>query len=387
MRVISILGSTGSIGTSTLDVVRNNPEKFKVAGLACGSNLDLLVQQIQEFKPQYVSVGKAEDVAKLQAQLGNGFSEIGCGMQGNITVATLPETDMVISAIVGAAGLEPTLSALKAKKAVGLANKETLVVAGSLMTQVAKKQQVTLLPIDSEHSAIFQCLVGQNRDELRKIIITASGGPFLHKPRDEFSSITVEQALKHPNWSMGAKITIDSATLMNKGLEVIEAKWLFDLEPEEIEVVIHPQSIIHSMIEFHDGSILAQLGIPDMRVPIAYALSFPERLPNSLPSLSLTEIGSLTFFPPDYEKFNCLKLARQSLSKGGSYTAVLNAANEVAVKRFLEKKIGFSAIPYVVEATLEKHQSCEPASVDEILAIDKWARFEAERVTRNYVLN
>jgi len=387
MRVISILGSTGSIGTSTLDVVRNNPEKFKVAGLACGSNLDLLVQQIQEFKPQYVSVGKEEDIAKLQAQLGKSVPEIGWGMQGNITVATLPQVDMVISAIVGAAGLEPTLSALKAKKAVGLANKETLVVAGSLMTQMAKKQQVTLFPIDSEHSAIFQCLVGQNRDELRKIIITASGGPFLNKPRDEFSSITVEQALKHPNWSMGAKITIDSATLMNKGLEVIEAKWLFDLEPEEIEVVIHPQSIIHSMIEFHDGSILAQLGIPDMRVPIAYALSFPERLPNSLPSLSLTELGSLTFFPPDYEKFDCLKLARQSLSKGGSYTAVLNAANEVAVKRFLEKKIGFSAIPYVVEATLEKHQSCEPASVDEILAIDQWARFEAERVTKHYVLN
>lgn len=376
MKKISILGSTGSIGTSTLDVVRGHPDKFKVLALACGKNIQLVADQIAEFRPELVSVGREEDVAPLREKIGSSV-EVVFGEEGSVLVATHPEVEQVISGMVGAVGLVPTYAAIKAKKEIGLANKETMVVAGEFMNAAAKEAGVRILPVDSEHSAIFQCLQGETKKEIRRLILTASGGPFLEKPKEEFAAITVEQALKHPNWSMGAKITIDSATLMNKGLELVEARWLFDVPAEQLDVIVHPQSIIHSMVEFQDGSVLAQLGIPDMRIPIAYALSFPHRLVNDLPSLDLTQIGKLTFFKPDEEKFRCLYLAKQVLREAGTLAAVLNAANEVAVAQFLEKKIVFNQIPYVVEETLQAHQAVTPKTLDEILEADRWARQQA----------
>jgi 1-deoxy-D-xylulose-5-phosphate reductoisomerase len=379
MKKISILGSTGSIGTSTLDVVRQNPEELEVVALACGKNIDRVVEQINEFHPQMVSVS-SENEAKLLRQKVGAKLEILHGEEGSIAVATHPEAQVVMSAIVGAAGLRPTYAAITAKKDIALANKETMVVAGEFMNAAAKQHGVKLFPVDSEHSAIFQCLNGENPKEVRRLILTASGGPFLNKHKTEFASVTVEDALKHPNWSMGAKITIDSATLMNKGLELIEARWLFDIQPRQLTVHVHPQSIIHSMVEFCDGSVLAQLGIPDMRVPIAYALSYPRRLPNNLPSLNLTQVGQLTFLEPDEEKFRCLKLAKQVMEHGGTLPAVLNAANEVAVHQFLEKKISFLKIPMVVEETLQAHQKVTPHSLEEIVKVDAWARRHASQL-------
>ncbi len=376
MKKISILGSTGSIGTSTLDVVRQNPDELQVVALACGKNLERVLEQVKEFRPQLVSVSSAQDAQLLRPKLPKEV-EILYGEAGSIAVATHPDADVVMSAIVGAAGLRPTYAAILAKKDIALANKETMVVAGEFMNAAAKEHGVRIFPVDSEHSAIFQCLNGENASEVRRLILTASGGPFLNKPRSEFETITVEQALKHPNWSMGAKITIDSATLMNKGLELIEARWLFDISPQRLAVHIHPQSIVHSMVEFHDGSVLAQLGIPDMHLPIAYALSYPRRLPNVLPSLDLTKIGTLTFLKPDEEKFRCLKLARQVLEHAGTLPAVLNAANEVAVSQFLERKIPFLKISRLVEETLEAHQSVKPKSLEEIVEVDRWAREHA----------
>jgi 1-deoxy-D-xylulose-5-phosphate reductoisomerase len=285
---------------------------------------------------------------------------------------------MVMSAIVGAAGLGPTYAAIRAKKDIALANKETMVIAGEFMNAAAKECGVKILPVDSEHSAIFQCLAAGDHSEIRRLILTASGGPFLNKPAADLAAVTVEEALKHPNWNMGAKITIDSATLMNKGLELIEARWLFDVEPARLDVHVHPQSIVHSMVEFHDGSVMAQLGIPDMRVPIALALVHPKRLKNQLPQLKLTEVRELTFFTPDEEKFVCLRLAKQVLKAGGTLPAVLNAANEVAVQRFLDKKIPFLQIPVVVEKTLAAHRSQTPRSLEQIVEIDQWARKQAE---------
>ncbi len=383
MKKLALLGSTGSIGCSTLDVVRNNPNKFKIVAMSCGSNLDLFASQIKEFKPELVSLKDENDIKLLQEKLGSFKLAIEHGIEGNIFVATHPEVTMVISAIVGAAGLRPTYEAILAGKDIGLANKETLVVAGELMSKLAQQKKIKILPIDSEHSAIFQCLQGQDNKALRKIMVTASGGPFLHKPRDEFNFITKTMALKHPNWTMGAKITIDSATLMNKGLEVIEAKWLFDLMESQIEVLVHPQSIIHSMVEYHDGSVLAQLGIPDMRVPIAYAMSYPERLPNPLPSLSLIEVGQLTFFAPDYEKFPCLRLARECLQQGGSTFAVLNAANEIAVEYFLKEKINFINIAHVVQETLSIHNKIHLPDVASVIEVDAWARRQAKELILN----
>jgi 1-deoxy-D-xylulose-5-phosphate reductoisomerase len=276
--------------------------------------------------------------------------------------------------MVGAAGLAPTLAAIRAKKEIGLANKETMVVAGEFMNAEAKANGVRILPVDSEHSAIFQCLNGENKNEIRRLILTASGGPFLHTPVEEWGNITVEQALKHPNWSMGAKITIDSSTLMNKGLELVEARWLFDVPPRQLDVHVHPQSIVHSMVEFQDGSVMAQLGIPDMRIPIAYALSYPHRLANRLPALDLTKTGTLSFFKPDETKFRCLYLAKQVLQGAGSLAAVLNAANEIAVAYFLERKIGYLQIPQVVEETLSAHSPSTPKSLEDIVEADRWAR-------------
>jgi len=376
MKAISLLGSTGSIGVSTLDVVRRNPEQLRVVAMACGRNLDRVAEQVKEFSPQVVSMVAEYDAKALREKVGREV-EVLWGEEGALRVATHPEAQTVMSAIVGAAGLKPTLAAIQAKKDIALANKETMVVAGEFMNAAARQRGVKIFPVDSEHSAIFQCLNGEDVKRVRRLILTASGGPFLNKPREEFVKITVEQALKHPNWSMGDKITIDSATLMNKGLELIEARWLFDIPPEQLAVCVHPQSIIHSMVEFMDSSVMAQLGLPDMRVPISYALSYPDRLPNDLPSLDLTALAGLTFFPPDEEKFRCLALAKQALREGGTMPAVLNAANEVAVAQFLDKKIAFVQIPQVVEETLQGHSRQTPRSLEEIVAVDHWARQRA----------
>lgn len=379
MKKISLLGATGSIGISTLDVVRRHPEEFAVVAMACGRNIPKMIELVSQFRPRLVSVQQEGDVARLREGLKDSV-EILWGEAGAKAVAAFADADYVLSAMVGAAGLAPTLEAIRAGKTIGLANKETMVVAGEFMNAEAKQAGVRILPVDSEHSAIFQCLVGEKKSQVRRLILTASGGPFLQKPKEEFSQITVEQALKHPNWDMGAKITIDSSTLMNKGLELVEARWLFDLPPEQLDVCVHPQSIIHSMVEYQDGSVMAQLGIPDMRIPIAYALSYPDRLANDLPRLDLTQIGQLTFFKPDEDKFRCLSLAKQAMTGAGTLPAVLNAANEVAVAKFLDRQISYLQIPRVVEETLAAHDSKTPLSLEEIMAADRWAREFAQRV-------
>lgn len=378
---ISILGSTGSIGTNTLELVRSNAGRFRVLALACGSNLDLFKEQVLEFKPKQVSVRQEKDVAKLAQMLSSvsEVPEIFFGEAGAIKVATHPEVHTVVSAIVGAAGLVPTLRAIEAKKEVALANKETMVIAGELMSRAARKSGISIFPVDSEHSAIFQCLQGQNKNEVKRIILTASGGPFRTKSLEELKQVTLAQALKHPNWNMGAKITIDSATLMNKGLEIIEARWLFDLPSEQIDVVVHPQSVIHSMVEYVDGSVIAQLGIPDMRTPIAYALSYPERLPNTLPPLDFFKVKELNFSEPDPLRFECLKLAREALQKGGDAPCVLNAANEVAVAAFLNEEISFLDIPKLVGEVLDSHPVKAADQLENLLKTDAWARQEVKQ--------
>ncbi len=375
MRKISILGSTGSIGTQTLDVVRKNKEKFEVVAISANSSVDLLLQQIKEFKPKYVAVYDEISALKLKSMIPNDIKiEVLSGMEGLKAIAALDEIDVLLTAIVGMIGLVPTLTAIKNKKDIALANKETLVCAGDLVMSEAKKHNVKILPVDSEHSAIFQCLNGEQNKEIEKIILTASGGPFRGKTKQDLLEVTKNQALKHPNWSMGRKISIDSSTLMNKGLEVIEAKWLFGVEHNQIDVVVHPQSIIHSMVQFVDSSVMAQLGCPDMRLPIQYALSYPNRTINDFERLDLAKIATLTFEKPNLETFPCLKIAYESLKMGGTYCAVLNSANEVLVNEFLEDKIGFYDIPYYIEKTLEAHNSIENPSLEDILEIDKWAR-------------
>lgn len=375
-KTLSILGSTGSIGTSTLDVVRSNLGRFRVLAMACGKNLKLFKEQILEFKPKQVSVLEEKDVSVLRNMLSElkELPEILWGEKGAVAVATHPEIQIVVSGIVGAAGLVPTLRAIEAKKEIALANKETMVIAGELMSEAARKAGVHIFPVDSEHCAIFQCLQGQNKSEVKRLILTASGGPFRTKTREELEQVTLAQALKHPNWNMGAKITIDSATLMNKGLEVIEARWLFDIPTEKIDVVVHPQSVIHSMVEYVDGSVIAQLGIPDMRTPIAYSLSYPERLPNQLPTLDFFKVKELTFFEPDPLRFECLRLAREALAKGGDAPCVLNAANEMAVAAFLNEEISFLDIPKLVGEVLNSHKVEAASSLEKILKIDVWAR-------------
>ena len=341
---LSILGSTGSIGRSTLEVVRQFPDRFEVVALGAGSNAALLCQQIVEFSPRLVSVLDTQVAYSLQNLLGekSGSSpDILYGPEGYCRVAAYPEADMLVSAMVGAAGLLPTLSAIEAGKNIALANKETLVAAGEIVMGAAAGKNVKILPVDSEHSAIFQALQGNHREALDRVLLTASGGPFFNKSRSELEAVTPEAALRHPNWSMGRKITIDSATLMNKGLEVIEAHWLFGVPVERISVHIHPESIVHSMVEYVDGSVIAQMGIPDMKIPIAYALAYPERLPVASPRLDLFRLQKLSFYPPDEEKFPCLRLAFDACRKGSTMPAVLNAANEIAVHAFLEKTIGF----------------------------------------------
>ncbi len=375
---ISILGSTGSIGVSTIDLVLRHPDKFRIVGLAAGSNLEVLSAQIRLLKPEIVSVQSASKVDELRSLLKDVKIEIVSGVEGACQVASFSKVDLVISAIVGAAGLLPTLRAIENGKTIALANKESMVIAGELMRQKANEHGVTILPVDSEHSALFQCLQGNRIEDVRRLILTASGGPFLHRPKEDFVNITRAEALRHPNWSMGQKITIDSATMMNKGLEVMEARWLFDLAIEKVDVCIHPQSIIHSMVEFKDGSVLSQMGVPDMKVPIAYALSFPERIETGVASLNLCEKKELTFFEPDFEKFRCLKIAYEVAKKGGTYPAVLNAANEIVVDSFLKNRLKFLEIPKIIEAVLEKHQSRAVNSLEDILEADRWARDVAQ---------
>ena len=377
MKSIALLGSTGSIGVSTLDIARRFPDLFKIYGLVAGGNWRQLAAQIEEFSPTCVAIKNQQDVPALRKLLGNRRIEILWGESGATTVATAKEVDVVLAAIVGAAGLMPTLQALRAGKTIALANKEALVMAGEIFVTVARENGTHLLPVDSEHSAIFQCLQGNHPEEVDKIILTASGGPFLRTPLERLKKVTVEQALKHPNWKMGDKITIDSATMMNKGLEVIEARWVFNMEPSRIDVVVHPQSIVHSMVRYQDGSIIAQLGVPDMRIPIAYALSFPHRLPTDWKALEFTRQAELTFLPVEKKRYPALNLAYQALSEGGSVPAVLNAANEMAVAAFLERRIGFREIHRIIEKTMHAHGSFCPKEVDEILEVDRWAREKA----------
>lgn len=378
MKKISILGATGSIGTQTLDVIRMHPEQFQLIAISVGKNIELAKEIIQEFQPKIVSTMEKDDAEKLKKEFGN--MKVYNGIEGLVEVATIDEVDVVVTAIVGSVGLVPTLKAIEARKTIALANKETLVTAGHIVMAHAKKYGVDILPVDSEHSAIFQSLNGENRRDISKIILTASGGSFRDKTRADLVSVTVEDALNHPNWSMGAKITIDSASMMNKGLEVIEAHWLFDVNYDQIDVLLHRESIIHSMVEFADTSVIAQLGTPDMRVPIQYALTYPRRL--ELPTgkkLNLSDIGRLHFEKMDLERFKCLDLAFQAGRLGGSMPVVLNAANEIAVDAFLNKRISFLQIEEVIEEAMQQHQVVNNLVLEEVTNIDG--------LTRKFVTN
>ena len=384
MRKIAILGSTGSIGRSTLSVAESYPDRFQIVALAAGSNLDAAFEQALRWKPRVLSVARESDADALRRKLkaqGHGEIEIVHGSTGNVRVSTHPDADFVVSAIVGVAGLEATYEAVKAGKTVGLANKECLVAAGELITAEARKQGKPLLPIDSEHNAVHQCLRGGRMEEVQKIWLTASGGPFLKTPKSAFPSITVQQALNHPTWKMGKRITIDSATLMNKGFEVIEACRLFHVPPHQVEVMVHPQSTIHSMVEFVDGSILAQFSVTDMRLPILYALTYPERIASDL-RFPVMDLRQLDFYPPDMQKFRCLKLAYEAAEAGGAKPVALNAADEVAVAAFLEGQIGFDEIPRIIEDVLCATKTGKMESINQVLETDQEARRAArERVT------
>ena len=382
MKNIVILGSTGSIGTSTLDVISRFPDEFRVVGLAAGSNDQALEDQIRIFRPDVVALSCRDAAKRLRSRMGSTTAEVLEGEQGLCTVAGLPQGDLVISSIVGGAGLKPTLSAIQAGRQVALANKEPMVMAGRLMQQEAHNHGVKIFPIDSEHSAIFQSMEGHRKMDIRRIVLTASGGPFWDWSIQDLEHVTPEQALQHPNWKMGAKITTDSATLMNKGLEVIEARWLFDIPPDQIDVVIHRESIIHSLVEYCDGSVIAQLGHPDMRTPISYALKYPERVPLNPPLLDLGKIGKFTFYPTDSMKFPCLQLAYDALAGGDGLPATLNAANEVAVEAFLKHQIAFKDIPKVIHDTMNAYSATPLTSIDEALEIDQWARRTATEVMK-----
>jgi 1-deoxy-D-xylulose-5-phosphate reductoisomerase len=378
MKRIAILGSTGSIGCSSLKVIEAHPEAYQVTALAAGKNIDLLAEQIRKFRPLVVAVLGDQEAESLNERLGGAQgTRIVSGRQGFIHLATLDEVDTVISAITGAAGLVPTYAAIRAGKNIALANKETMVMAGPLVMVEAKRRGVAVLPVDSEHSAILQCLQGHTRDDVRRVILTASGGPFKDFSHEEMEKATPEQALKHPNWNMGPKITVDSATLMNKGLELIEARWLFELDIHQIHILIHPQSVVHSMVEYRDGSIIAQLGIPDMITPISYALSYPRHVDTPLRALDLEEVGTLRFMKPDTRKFRCLELALRAAEIGDSMPAVLNGANEVAVDLFLKGRIGFLQIPSLIERTMDAHRPFVIDRIETVMEVDAWAREKA----------
>jgi 1-deoxy-D-xylulose-5-phosphate reductoisomerase len=377
MKKIVILGSTGSIGTNALDIIAKFPDTFQAVGLTAGANVEKLEEQIRTFSPAAVAMADDAAAARLRARCKGLATTILSGADGLRQIATMPEADLVISAIVGGAGLVPTLAAIRAGKFIALANKEPMVMAGRLMQDEARKHGVRIFPVDSEHSALFQSMEGHRAEDILRLILTASGGPLWHCTKEQLQHVTVEQALKHPNWKMGDKITIDSATLMNKGLEVVEARWLFDIPASKIEVVVHRESIIHSLVEYQDRSVIAQLGLPDMRTPIAYAMNYPERVPLDLPSLNLARIGTLTFFDPDHDKFPCLGLGYEALRTGGTMPAVLNAANEVAVQAFLDRRIGFLGIAGTIRRTMDAHQPVEVATIEDALGADAWARAKA----------
>ncbi len=382
MKEISILGSTGSIGQNTLEVIAAHPDKFNVRALAAGTNVSLLKEQIERFRPEFVALATEEAADKLRERLAGTETAVLSGIDGLIAVATHSDVKMVVSAIVGAAGLVPTMAAIEAGKDIALANKETLVTAGPLVMGAVERAGVQLFPVDSEHSAIFQSLVGHRHGDVRRLILTASGGPFRATSLEALKQVTAVQALAHPNWSMGKKISVDSATMMNKGLEVIEASFLFDLPGKQISVHVHPESIVHSMVEYIDGAVIAQMGLPDMKTPIAYALSYPERVELNQPEMDLCSIGMLNFEEPDHLRFPCLKLAYQALEEGGDAPAVLNAANEVAVQFFLSGQLAFLQIPEVVSRVLEMHDPSGLTTVSEVLRKDRWARERSLEVIR-----
>jgi 1-deoxy-D-xylulose-5-phosphate reductoisomerase len=371
---IAILGSTGSIGTQALEVIRANPERFRVDVLSTNNRTDLLIQQAVEFLPEVVVVGNQEKYPQVRDALKGYRIRVLSGREGLNEAVKLPGTEVVLSALVGYAGLEPTIGAIEAGKNIALANKETMVIAGELVTRLARRKNVSILPVDSEHSAIFQCLIGEEENKAEKIILTASGGPFRNLPADKLHEVTLEDALRHPNWCMGSKITIDSASLMNKGLEIIEARWLFGLSPDQIEVVIHPQSIIHSMVQFRDGSIKAQMGLPDMRLPILFALGYPLRIPSDFPRLDFRKAMNLQFEPPDVQKFPCLQIAFDCMRAGGNMPCIMNAANEVAVGAFIEGKIAFTKIPEIISRTLEKSEYIAVPDLNDYHRSDRLAR-------------
>jgi len=375
VRSITLLGATGSVGLRTLEIVSAFPDEFRVAGLAArGSNVERLADLCRKYSPRAVALLDGGAVDRLARALGPPLPELLRGAEGLATLAAEVPSDIVLSALVGGAGLLPTMAAIRAGKPIALANKETLVMAGALMTAAAREHKVPLLPVDSEHSAIFQCLAGHNRSDVHRIILTASGGPFREWPKEKLAEATVADALRHPTWKMGAKITVDSATLMNKGLEIIEARWLFDVRPDQVQVVVHPQSIVHSMVEYIDGAVLAQLGVADMGIPILYALTYPERRPTPAERLNLTRVGPLTFAEPDSDKFRCLALARAVVERDDASPVVLNAANEVAVAAFLEGRLRFVQIPELIERTLSARAPGRLRSIEDCVAVDLEAR-------------
>ena len=376
---IAILGSTGSIGKNSIEVIANFPDQFKVSYLTVNNNIDALCDQVRRFRPKGVVVLDGDSAAECKKRI-DGATEVLVGEEGLEEIVQREDVDVVISSLVGFAGLRPTIAAIRAKKKIALANKETLVVAGEIIMRLVKETGGILIPVDSEHSAIFQCLIGESGSSVAKIILTASGGPFLNTPKEMLRNVSVEEALHHPNWKMGNKVTIDSATLMNKGLEVIEAHWLFEIPPEKIDIVIHPQSIIHSMVEFIDGSVKAQLGMPDMKIPIQYALTYPERAASNVARVDFPKLREMTFFAPDIERFQCLRLAYDALNEGGTMPAALNAANEIAVRRFLEGKIAFQQIPETICRTMEHHNVTGRPTLDDIIAADASARRFAESI-------
>lgn len=383
IKSIGVLGSTGSIGTQTLDIIAKYPDKYRAGVLTARRQWELLAKQALEFHPDMVVVGDERYYPQLCEALKSTGIKVAAGAGAIAEAAAHPNIDTVVTAMVGYSGLIPTISAIKAHKTIALSNKETLVVAGQLITSLCKEYGVDIVPVDSEHSAIFQCLVGENRSEMRKIILTASGGPFRKYSKEQLASVTPSDALKHPNWDMGAKVTIDSASMMNKGFEMIEARWLFDCQPENIEVVVHPQSIVHSMVEYRDGSVKAQLGVPDMHTPIAYALSYPRRFETDVRPMCLEDYATLTFERPDMEKFHLLGYAFEAIAKGGTMPCILNAANEIAVQAFLEGKIRFTDMPQIAHQTMQKASWSDTPDLDTLVATNTEARGIAEEVARN----
>lgn len=379
LKLISILGSTGSIGTQTIDVVKRL-KNIKVLAITANNNIDLLEKQAFELEPKLICVMDKNKAECLKERIKGKNIKVLSGMEGLIEAATLKEIDTVVTSVVGNVGLLPTIEAIKNKKNIALANKETLVSAGELIMSLAKENNINIYPVDSEHSAIFQCLQGNKENRIKKILLTASGGPFRTKSYEELKGVTLEQALNHPNWAMGKKITIDSSTMINKGLEMIEAKWLYDVEPEQIEIVVHPQSVVHSAVEFEDGSIIAQLGQTDMRIPIQYALTYPKRIETNLPKLDLTNIGTLTFEKPNFDTFKCLSLAYRAIKGEKTLTAVMNAANEIAVSKFLNNDISFIQIPDIIEMTMNSYNNMYDYSLEGILKADNWAREYAQKI-------